>query len=81
MGMYKIEIVAEGAHGCQREIEDGGEIVGCGAEACPDCMTRRFLESLQRQHNAVELATFTHWPGQENEVKDDLLTRKRKGSF
>ena len=81
MGQFKIEVVAVGAHGCQREIKDGGEIVGCGSVACPDCQTRRFVEDLKKQGTSVEVATLTHWSGQPDSVQDDLLARKRKGSF
>lgn len=81
MGMYRIEIEATGGHGCQREVKDGGEVYGCGHRNCPDCAARAFVEELKRQGSQVEKATLTHWPGEPGQVVDDLLTRKRSGSF
>lgn len=80
MGQFRIEITAVGGHGCQREIKDGGMVPGCGEEGCPDCKVRRFLEDFRKSNN-VEQATLTHWPNTPHEVKDDLLTGVRTGSF
>lgn len=81
MGQYKVEVVAVGGHGCQREVKDGGEVYGCRRMDCPDCIAREFVEELKRRGNSVESATLTHWPGQSGQVQDDLLTKKRTGSF
>lgn len=82
MGMYRIEIEATGGHGCQREIKDGGDVHGCGYITCPDCNARRFVKIIQLiLGNSVSKAVLTHWPGQPGEVQDDLLSRKRRGSF
>jgi hypothetical protein len=48
---------------------------------CPDCQTREFVEQLQRKGCSVESAKLTHWPGQEDEVVDDLVSKKRSGNF
>ena len=80
MGQFKIEIVAVGGHGCQREIKDGGEVYGCGQLNCPDCRAREFVADMRRRYN-VESASLTHWPGTQSQVVDDLVTRKRTGSF
>jgi hypothetical protein len=81
MGQFKIEIVAVGGHGCQREVKDGGQVFGCGYNRCPDCTVRELVAKLLRDGNQVESATITHWPGQESQVVDNLLTKHRKGSF
>lgn len=81
MGTYNIEIEAVGGHGCQREVKDGGDVYGCQRMGCPDCETRRFIKMLRDGGSSVSIAKLTHWRGTESEVQDDLLTRKRKGSF
>lgn len=81
MGNFRIVIEAVGGHGCQREVKDGGEVYGCRRMGCPDCETRRFVEELKRSQSSVDKATLTHWPGQPGEVVDDLVSRKRSGSF
>ena len=81
MGMYKVEIEAVGGHGCSREVKDGAKVFGCRSMNCPDCRTREFVENLQRSGNTVSVAKLTHWPGQSDEVQDDLLTGIRSGSF
>jgi hypothetical protein len=81
MGDFRIEVKAVGGHGCQREVKDGGDVHGCGQMGCPDCIAREFVATLQRKGNSVNSATLTHWPGQAGEVVDDLLTKKRRGSF
>lgn len=82
MGLYRVEIEAMGGHGCQREIKDGGEVYGCGSFGCPDCNVRRFVNILRLLlGNTVSKAVLTHWPGEASQVQDDLLTRKRTGSF
>jgi len=81
MGNYIIEIEAVGGHGCERHVKDGGTNHGCHQFGCPDCETRAFVKHLKAQGNSIQSATFTHWPGQPSEVKDDLLTGIRTGSF
>lgn len=81
MGTFLIEVKAVGGHGCQREIKDGSEVRGCQRMDCPDCITREFVKKLKDKGSSVEVATLTHWPGTPQEVKDDLLTGIRKGSF
>lgn len=81
MGQFKIEVTAVGGHGCQRDKKDGDEVDVCGNPNCPDCTAREFVALLKLKGNNVEAATLTHWPGQTSQVVDDLLTKKRSGSF
>lgn len=90
MGDYTIRIHAVGGHGCQREVKHGGTLKeDCGSPNCPDCMTRRFVNQLKTSGNHVKVAHLTHWPaeletysGQDlSEVRDNLLTNVRRGSF
>jgi hypothetical protein len=81
MGQFRVEIVAVGGHGCERDRKDGEQVYGCNSRNCPDCITREFLETLQRKGSSIEKAELIHWPGSPSEVRDDLLTRKRTGSF
>ena len=81
MGNFNIEIKAVGGHGCDRDVKDGEEVRGCGQMSCPDCLAREFVAQLRRNGCSVASATLTHWPGEEHTITDDLLTRKRSGSF
>ena len=81
MGNFNVSIKAVGGHGCQREKKDGEEVQGCQNMGCPDCMAREFVAHLHAKGVNVEEAKLTHWPGQEGQVEDDLLTKKRSGSF
>jgi len=81
VGTYNIEIEATGGHGCQREVKDGQKVFGCQRMGCPDCETRRFVKTLRDSGSSVSVAKLTHWPGQESEVQDDLLTGIRRGEF
>lgn len=81
MGQFRIEVTAVGGHGCQRGLKDGEFVGDCGQPGCPDCIARRFVEQLKDSGNNVEKAELTHWPGQTSEVRDDLLTGIRSGSF
>jgi hypothetical protein len=81
MGTFNVSVQAVGNHGCQREKKDGEEVAGCGLPGCVDCITREFVAKLKSSGASFDFATLTHWPGQPSEVRDDLLTKKRKGSF
>jgi len=90
MGTFAAKVVAVGGHGCEREKGDGANVVGCERSGCPDCITREYVRRLKRSGASVELAELIHWPpdvgalkGQpfEGQVKDDLLTGLRTGSF
>lgn len=82
MGLYRIEIEAVGGHGCKREIKSGEKSFGCGSLHCPDCMARLFVRILSMLlGNTVQKAKLTHWPGEQCEVQDDLLTGERTGNF
>lgn len=81
MGLLRITIDATCGHGCQREIKDGGGAYGCGRDHCPDCQARRFVEQLKARGATIEAATLTHWPGTPSEVRDNLVTGVRSGSF
>jgi hypothetical protein len=84
MGIFRIEVEGVGGHGCQREIKDGGVVVGCGQPHCPDCIARKFVDELKMAgmfNTPPASAKLIHWPGQQSEVRDDLLTGIRSGSF
>ena len=81
MGNFRVEVEAVGGHGCQREIKDGGAVYGCQRMDCPDCITREFVGKLTAKGMKPSKATLTHWPGQETQVVDDLVSGKRIGSF
>ena len=81
MGQFRVTITAVGGHGCGREVKDGGRLQPCNRIGCPDCETRQFVKRLKEQGSNVESALLQHWPGQANEVVDDLLAGTRKGSF
>lgn len=81
MGQFRLEITAVGNHGCERQVGDQGTVYGCRRMGCVDCQTREFVERLKAQGCSVEQAKLTHWPGTESEVADDLITRRRHGTF
>jgi len=62
MGDFRIEIEAQGGHGCDRKAKEGDELRGCGQETCPDCITARFVSDMQRAGMRPNVAFFTHWP-------------------
>jgi len=87
MGMFRIEIDAIGGHGCDRKTKAGEKLYGrCGRFGCPDCMAHDFVLQLKQRGmlsgSPTDKATLTHWPGQDSEVVDDMLTNTRvKGQF
>lgn len=81
MGQFIVHVDAVGNHGCQRDKKDGQAVVGCEQSNCTDCITREFVRRLKRAGTSMTAATITHWPGQGSEVKDDLLSGIRAGSF
>ena len=81
MGTYQIEIQAVGGHGCQREVDNGQIVYGCGRMDCPDCQAREFVAQLKRRGSTIDTAILVHWPNTESEVRDDLVSGKRSGSF
>lgn len=79
--IYQIEIVATGAHGCDRNAQPGEPLHGCGDATCPDCSARAFVRRLAERgaFRSGGSATFTHDAGR---VIDDLVTGTRvRGSF
>lgn len=87
MGDYVVRVHAVGGHGCQRQIKSGERVDGCGSPTCPDCLSREFVAKLRASGNDVKVASLTHWPAElpgynpATEVRDDLLTGIRRGSF
>lgn len=81
MGIFHVEVDAEGSHGCQRDRKSGESVVGCEQANCPDCITREFVRRLKRARCTVTLAALVHWPGTENQVTDNLLTGIRQGNL
>jgi hypothetical protein len=80
MGTFRVEVQAVGGHGCQREKKSGEVVEGCGAPSCPDCITREYVSKLKASGASVESALLVHWP-QSGTIVDNLLDRKRVGSF
>jgi len=86
MGTFKIEIIAVGGHGVDRSKKDGEQVdFNEGGDSTPDSLAKEFVELLKSKGCSFDYeghgATITHWPGQESEVKDDLLTGVRTGNF
>ena len=81
MGDYRVVIEATGGHGCQREKRDGAVVGTCDSPGCPDCRVRALVKDLRATGNTVKSATLTHWPGEQGEVTDDLVSGVRRGSF
>lgn len=81
MGEFRVTVEAVGGHGCQREKGDGEHVVGCERASCPDCITREFVRRLKRSGATVSKAELLHWPHEVGQVRDDLLTGLRRGSF
>ena len=88
MGQFRLSITASGGHGCQREVKDGQELIGCGRMGCPDCEAMRVVaEFIRRTGSMFEKAELVHWPGTSGEVRDEIrldngfARRIRHGSF
>lgn len=97
MGDFRVVVEACGGHGCDRHVKDGDKVYGCNHMNCPDCITREYVARMQRVGILVAKAELTHWPAgyvhpscppgtpsgytKEGEVKDDLLTKIRHGTF
>lgn len=82
MGNYAIKIEGVGGHGCDRAAKEGEALAPrCELTSCPDCGARDLVERL-KQYDGVNVAEFTHWPGEPSEVVDDILNNTRKkGNF
>jgi len=82
MGNFRIVIDAVGGHGVDREVKDG-EVVNHFAEGMqtPDALAKQMVNYLQANGIEPDSAKLVHWPGEESEVTDDLLTGVRKGNF
>lgn len=86
MGDFNVHVQAVGGHGCQREKKNGEVVEGCGQQTCVDCITRRYVTELKNVAS-VKVAVLTHWPVEvagytgQDEVRDNLLTNIRHGSF
>jgi hypothetical protein len=86
MGTFNINITAVGGHGCERKARAGEKLYGrCGRFTCPDCIAYDFTQRLKQMgvfNHGEGKAEFTHWPGQDGQVVDDMLTNERKsGNF
>lgn len=86
MGTFNINITAVGGHGCEKNAKAGEPLYRrCGKFTCPDCIA---YDLTQRLKQAGMLSTpeasskFTHWPGTDRQVVDDLLKNVREsGDF
>ena len=88
MGDFVVRVHAVGGHGCQRGVKHGEKVEArCGAPNCPDCLAREFVEKLRAAGNDVKATSLTHWPADLpgynplSEVRDDLVSGVRRGSF
>jgi hypothetical protein len=84
MGMFRATVVATGNHGCQRDehrAAPGADVEGCGRADCTDCITREYVARLKASGATIQEASIHHWPGQMGEVVDNLVTKKRIGTF
>lgn len=82
MGQFKIEITAVGGHGQDRSKKEG-EIVNFYEEGntSPDAIAKTMVETLKVHGVNVEKAEIIHWPDQEDEVRDNLVSGVRTGNF
>jgi hypothetical protein len=82
MGNFRIVINAVGGHGVDREVKEG-EVVNHFAEGLqtPDAMAKLFVTFLQANGISPDSAELIHWPGEDSEVIDDLISSVRKGNF
>lgn len=88
MGQFRIEIVATGNHGCDRDAKEGESMrPPCSSPNCIDCRARDFVAQMQASGALTfydssippEGATLTHWPKDPNGgITDDLRTGKRQ---
>lgn len=82
MAAFRIEIEADGGHGCDRRSGESQHVHGCRKMDCVDCELRRFLEHLRVKNLArISVAKLIHYPGEAHQVIDDLVTGKRHGRF
>jgi hypothetical protein len=82
MGQFKIEIIAIGGHGQDRDKKNGEKVdFREGGNTTPDAIAHRAVNELKSAGVNVESAKIIHWPGSESEVIDDLLTEIRTGNF
>lgn len=87
MGKFRVTVEAVGNHGCARDEHRNHpkqDVIGCGFPGCTDCITREYVEKMKASGASVTEATIHHWPGLQGgdaEVLDNLLTKKRIGSF
>lgn len=76
MGNFAFEFKSVGGHGCERSAKQGERFYPCKRMGCPDCECKRFVEHMRGLGFEVQEATFTHWPGTETQVVDDLGSDK-----
>ena len=83
MAQFNFSITAIGPNGCDRKAAPGDKLHGrCGKLTCPDCLCYDFMLHIRQKGMAVGIATFTHHPGTEREVVDNLVANERTaGSF
>lgn len=82
MGNFRIIINATGGHGDARHVDHDEAL---DFEALPatsvDRVAYEAVEALKARGCQVQEATLTHWPGTSSQVVDDVLNKKRLGSF
>jgi hypothetical protein len=86
MGTFKIEITGVGAHGVDRNKENG-ETVNFLAEGdtTADFIAKSLIKQLASRFEqygiVLQSAELIHWPDEPGEVRDNLITGIRSGSF
>lgn len=83
MAQFTFSITAAGPNGCDRKAQPGDRLHGrCGKLTCPDCLAYDFMLNLRQKGMIVHAATFTHQPGTDAEVTDNIVLNERtQGSF
>lgn len=75
-------ITGVGSHGVNREAKDGEQVnFNAEGDKSPDAIAKKITEELIASVASIDSAKLIHWPGQECEIVDDLVTGKRKGNF
>lgn len=82
MGNFRITISGVGGHGVDRGKGHGETVdFAAGGDSTPDAIAKRLVDELVASGAQVSEATVHHWPGQDSQVVDSLLSGRRCGSF
>lgn len=82
MGQFRIVIDASGGHGCDRKAKAGEQTYNrCARFDCPDCMAYELVQRFRQRglmNGPTASARLIHWPGEEKETVDNLMTNRRE---